>query len=35
TLIVTHRERFAQTLQEGIGRAKAFGCGLLLVRRED
>ena len=33
-LIVTHRERFAQTLRDGIGRAKAFGCGLLLVRRE-
>jgi len=35
TLVVTHRERFAQALQRGIGRAKAFGCGLLLVRRED
>lgn len=35
TLIVTHRERFTQALKSGIGRAKAFGCGLLLVRRED
>lgn len=34
-LVVTHRERFAKALKFGIGRAKAFGCGLLLVRRED
>lgn len=32
-LIVTDREAFARTLLEGVGRAKAFGCGLLLVRR--
>lgn len=32
-LIVTDAERFATTLATGIGRAKAFGCGLLLVRR--
>ncbi len=31
-LIVTDAERFAITLARGIGRAKAFGCGLLLVR---
>lgn len=35
TLTVTDRERFAQALKGGIGRAKAFGCGLLLVRREN
>ena len=31
-LVVTDAERFASTLANGIGRAKAFGCGLLLVR---
>lgn len=31
-LVVTDAERFATTLSSGIGRAKAFGCGLLLVR---
>jgi hypothetical protein len=31
-LVVTDAERFATTLASGIGRAKAFGCGLLLVR---
>lgn len=31
-LTVTDAERFARTLQKGIGPAKAFGCGLLLVR---
>lgn len=31
-LIVTDAERFARALANGIGRAKAFGCGLLLVR---
>lgn len=31
-LVVTDAERFAITLASGIGRAKAFGCGLLLVR---
>lgn len=31
-LVVTDAERFAATLANGIGRAKAFGCGLLVVR---
>lgn len=31
-LVVTDAERFASALAHGIGRAKAFGCGLLLVR---
>ncbi len=31
-LVVTDAARFATTLASGIGRAKAFGCGLLLVR---
>ncbi|MBI1906013.1 MAG: type I-E CRISPR-associated protein Cas6/Cse3/CasE [Rhodocyclales bacterium] len=31
-LVVTDTARFATTLANGIGRAKAFGCGLLLVR---
>jgi len=26
-------EKFRQTLFAGLGRAKAFGCGLLMVRR--
>lgn len=30
---VTEVERFAKALYHGIGPAKAFGCGLLLVRR--
>jgi len=34
-LVVTDAERFAITLASGIGRAKAFGCGLLLVRPLD
>jgi len=32
-LTVTEVERFQQALIQGIGPAKAFGCGLLLVRR--
>lgn len=32
-LFVTDSERFYKTLINGIGRAKAFGCGLMLVRR--
>lgn len=31
-LVVTDAERFAHALAHGIGRSKAFGCGLLLVR---
>lgn len=31
-LVVTDRERFSHALAGGVGRAKAFGCGLLLVR---
>ena len=34
-LVVTDAARFATTLASGIGRAKAFGCGLLLVRPLD
>ena len=33
TLTVTDPERFLNALFHGIGPAKAFGCGLLLVRR--
>jgi CRISPR system Cascade subunit CasE len=32
-LVVTDSGRFGATLLNGVGRAKAFGCGLLLVRR--
>jgi CRISPR system Cascade subunit CasE len=32
-LIVSDTASFSTTLREGIGPAKAFGCGLLLVRR--
>lgn len=32
-LEVANPERLGETLQNGIGRAKAFGCGLLLLRR--
>jgi CRISPR system Cascade subunit CasE len=32
-LVVTDAGRFASALLTGVGRAKAFGCGLLLVRR--
>lgn len=31
TLRVTDRERFAQSVRNGIGRGRAFGCGLLQV----
>ncbi|RMG34586.1 MAG: type I-E CRISPR-associated protein Cas6/Cse3/CasE [Gammaproteobacteria bacterium] len=33
SLTVTDAERFAEQLMKGFGRAKAFGCGLMLVRR--
>lgn len=33
SLSVTNAERFLQTMFEGIGPAKAFGCGLILARR--
>lgn len=33
SLEVSDPERFQRTLAEGIGRSKAFGCGLWLVRR--
>lgn len=33
TITVTDAERFTGALLSGVGRAKAFGCGLLLVRR--
>ncbi len=32
-LRVTHPENFRKALTNGIGRAKAFGCGLLLLKR--
>lgn len=32
-LQVTNRELFEQALFKGIGKAKAFGCGLMLLRR--
>ncbi len=32
-VVVTDADRFTHLLMEGIGPAKAFGCGLLLVRR--
>jgi CRISPR system Cascade subunit CasE len=32
-LSVTDPNRFCHTLMNGIGRSKAFGCGLMLVRR--
>lgn len=32
-LEVTEPEQLQSTLQQGIGRARAFGCGLLLLRR--
>ncbi|WP_347331178.1 type I-E CRISPR-associated protein Cas6/Cse3/CasE [Marinimicrobium locisalis] len=31
-LTVTHPERFLQQLGQGIGRAKAMGCGLMMIR---
>ncbi|WP_407081634.1 type I-E CRISPR-associated protein Cas6/Cse3/CasE [Methylomonas montana] len=30
---ITDPEKFRQALFQGIGRSKAFGCGLLMVRR--
>lgn len=32
-LEVTDPERLIETLAQGVGRAKAFGCGLMLIRR--
>ncbi|MGY6275374.1 type I-E CRISPR-associated protein Cas6/Cse3/CasE [Methylomonas sp. MgM2] len=32
-LQITDPEKFRQTLFNGLGRAKAFGCGLLMVKR--
>ncbi|MCI0421919.1 MAG: type I-E CRISPR-associated protein Cas6/Cse3/CasE [Acidobacteria bacterium] len=32
-LLVTEPDRFLRALLSGIGPAKAFGCGLMLVRR--
>ena len=32
-LEVTDVEKFTKALLEGIGRSKAFGCGLMLVKR--
>jgi CRISPR system Cascade subunit CasE len=32
-LLVTDPKLFQQALFDGLGHAKAFGCGLLLVRR--
>jgi CRISPR system Cascade subunit CasE len=32
-LTVTDADRFCQTLFDGVGRAKAFGCGLMLVKK--
>jgi CRISPR system Cascade subunit CasE len=32
-LTVTDSDRFYGTLMNGIGRSKAFGCGLMLVKR--
>jgi CRISPR system Cascade subunit CasE len=34
-LTVTNPELFVQALKSGIGPAKAFGCGLMLIRRAD
>lgn len=33
TLRVTDRSKFVEMLDEGLGPAKAFGCGLMLIRR--
>lgn len=32
-LTVSAPEKFAQTLNQGLGRSRAFGCGLMLVKR--
>ena len=34
-LTVSNEERFKQTLFNGLGRSKAFGCGLLMIRPVD
>ncbi|MFM9435412.1 CRISPR system Cascade subunit CasE [Janthinobacterium sp. CG_23.3] len=34
-LVVTDPERFQQMLMSGLGHAKAFGCGLMLVRNAE
>jgi len=31
--VVTEPERFVEALSAGLGKAKGFGCGLMLVRR--
>ena len=33
TLLITSPEAFFKRLRQGFGRGKAFGCGLMLVRR--
>jgi CRISPR system Cascade subunit CasE len=32
-LIVTEKNKFYRALFKGIGREKAFGCGLLMIKR--
>ncbi len=32
-LTVTDAEKFSNTLMQGLGKAKAFGCGFMLIRR--
>lgn len=32
-LTISDPEQFTQTLMQGIGKARAFGCGLMLIRR--
>jgi CRISPR system Cascade subunit CasE len=32
-LVVSDPARFCHCLAQGFGRAKAFGCGLMLIRR--
>ncbi|WP_308340124.1 type I-E CRISPR-associated protein Cas6/Cse3/CasE [Thiolapillus sp.] len=33
SLTVTEPDAYLATLKQGLGRAKAFGCGLMLIRR--
>ena len=33
TIEVTEPDQFLEALHRGFGRAKAFGCGLMLIRR--
>ncbi|MCF6252652.1 MAG: type I-E CRISPR-associated protein Cas6/Cse3/CasE [Methylococcaceae bacterium] len=33
TLQITDVDKFKKILFDGIGRSKAFGCGLLMIRR--